>query len=406
MKTRRPLAAVALSAATALAIVGCGRADPAETGGADEPYRVLVTGGISAQGVLAANAQTAILAAQAGARVQNESGGIGGRRIELTIVDDGGDPTKAVTELRKAISAKKPDLFLSSGPSSVSAAVLPILNQNDILSFGVAPTPDSTDAAKFPLNFDLGIGAPESARGIVGHAKEKGYDSIGVIHGSTAYGELFGKEMTSTLEKAGLRQAGNEEYEATALDMTAQLQSLKNAGAEAVAVDAYGAPLGYILQNMQRLGWDVPLIGNISVGATNLVANEPPTGVLGTPQVENLVVQVFTSTVHDADSEAVNRMVDTMASIGTIPSTLVVAGNYDAFPLVAAGAEKAGTTTDAGKLAQAIETDEVQETAETAFFARYNFSADSHGPNPSQDEMRFIAPTKVVNGQFGSDRQP
>ncbi|NKS18155.1 ABC transporter substrate-binding protein [Rhodococcus hoagii] len=402
--TARHAPALVAAAVSTLLLVSCGTADPAESDGADEPYRVLVTGGISAQGALAANAQTSILAAKAGAQVQNEAGGIGGRRIELTVVDDGGDPTKAVTELRKAITAQKPDLYLSSGPSAVSAAVLPILKQNDILSFGMAPTSDSTDPSKFPLNFDVGVGPTESARGIVGFAKEKGYDDIGVVHGSTAYGESFGKEMTSALKDAGLEQAGNEEYEATALDMTAQLQALKNAGAKAIALDAYGAPLGYVLQSMQRLDWDVPLIGNISVGATNLVANEPPAGVLGTPASENLVVQVFGSTVHDTDAETVNRMVDTMASLGTISSTLVIAGQYDAFPLVAAAAEYAGTTTDAAKLAEALETEEVQANASTAFFSRYHFTADDHGPNPDQDEMRFIAPTKVLNGQFGNPR--
>lgn len=390
--------------ASVLCLASCDSAGSIESDGTDRPYRVLVTGGISAQGVLAANAQTSILAAKAGAQVQNEAGGIGGRQIELTVVDDGGDPTTAVTQLRKAITDRKPDLYLSSGPSAVSAAVLPILKQNDILSFGVAPTADSTDPTKYPLNFDVGVGPSESARGIVVYAKEKGYDDIGVIHGSTAYGESFGAEVTAALEQEGLNQAANEEYEATALDMTPQLQSLKNAGAKALALDAYGAPLGYILQSMQRLSWDVPLIGNISVGATNLVANEPPAGVLGTPAIGNLVVQVFGSTVYDAEDGVVTKMVETMASLGAIPSTLVIAGHYDAFPLIAAAAEKTGTSTDTTRLAEALETREVQENAATAFFTRYHFTPDNHGPNPSQDEMRFIAPTRVLDGQFGNPR--
>ncbi|WP_305092713.1 ABC transporter substrate-binding protein [Prescottella sp. R16] len=401
MRNRRPVL-VAAVAVSALTLAACGSADSTEAGGADQPYRVLVTGGISAQGVLAANAETSILAAKAGAQVQNEAGGVGGRQIELTVVDDAGDATIAVTKLREAINKQKPDLVLNSGPSSIGAATLPILKQNKILSFNVSPTEDSTNPSKFPLNFDLAPGATDNARGIVGYAKDKGYNDIGVIHGSTAYGELFGKEMTSALEKAGLKQVANEEYEATALDMTAQLQSLKNAGAKAIALDAYGAPLGYLLQSMQRLAWDVPIIGNTSVSSTSLVANEPPNGVLGTPEMKNLVSQVFTSTVYDPDNAAVNQMVDTMASIGTISSTLIIADNYDAFPLVAAAAEKAGTTTDAEKLAEALETEEVQENAKTAFLSRYNFTADNHGPNPNQDEMEFIAPTKVVNGQFGN----
>lgn len=398
---RRPIF-VAAVAVTTLALAGCSGSSESD-GGADSPYRVMLTGGVSAQGVLAANSQTSLLATKAGAQVQNEAGGVGGRQIELTTVDDAGDATIAVTKLREAInSGKKPDLYLNSGPSSIAAAVLPILKQNGILSMSLSPSPDSTDPAKFPLNFDLAPGATDTARGTVAYAKSQGYTKVGVLHGSTAYGELFGAEMTKALERDGLQAAGNEEYDAAALDMTAQLQSLKNSGANALAIDAYGAPLGYVLQSIERLGWDVPLIGNTSVAATSLVANEPPNGVLGTPQAKNLVGQVFTSTVFDPDNALVNKMVDTMASLGTIQSTLIIADNYDAFPLVAAAAEKVGSSTDPKKLAEALETSEVQENAKTAFLSRYHFSEDHHGPNPDVSELKFIAPTKILNGQFGN----
>ncbi|MCJ0902162.1 ABC transporter substrate-binding protein [Rhodococcus sp. ARC_M6] len=398
---RRPILLAAV-AVTALALTGCSGSTDSEAG-ADSPYRVLLTGGLSAQGALAANSQTASLATKAGVQVQNAAGGIGGRQIELTTVEDAGDATIAVTKLREAInSGKKPDLYLNSGPSSIAAAVLPILKQNNILSMSLSPAPDSTDPAKFPLNFDLAPGATDTARGISEYAKSKGYSNVGVLHGSTAYGELFGAQMTKELEKVGVKAAGNEEYDAAALDMTAQLQALKNSGANAIALDAYGAPLGYVLQSLERLGWDVPLIGNTSVSATNLIANEPPAGVLGTPQVKNLVTQVFTSTVFDPNNDLVNTMVNTMASLGSIPSTLILADNYDAFPLVAAAAEKVGSSTDPKKLAEALETPEVQENAKTAFLSRYNFTADSHGPNPNTSELKFISPTKILNGQFGN----
>lgn len=281
---RRPILVAAVAATAALTLSGCSGSTESE-GGADAPYRVLLTGGLSGQGALAANSQTASLATKAGVQVQNAAGGIGGRQIELTTVEDAGDATIAVTKLREAInSGNKPDLYLNSGPSSIGAAVLPILKQNNILSLSLSPAPDSTDPTKFPLNFDLAPGATDTARGISEYVKTKGYNSVGVLHGSTAYGELFGEEMTKALGKVGVAAAGNEEYDATALDMTAQLQSLKNAGAAAIALDAYGAPLGYVLQSLERLGWEVPLIGNTSVSATNLIANDPPTGVLGTPR--------------------------------------------------------------------------------------------------------------------------
>ncbi|EGD55971.1 ABC transporter substrate-binding protein [Gordonia neofelifaecis] len=388
-------------AVSSLTLAACGNSDSTSSGGADQPYRVLITAGISGQGALAANAQTSVLAAKAGVQVVNNDGGIDGRKIQLTVVDDGGDATNAVTKIRQSITESKPDLVLDSGPSTISAALLPILKQNKILSFNVAPTEDSTNPDKFPLNFDLAPGGTDNSKSIAGYAKEKNYNDIGVIHGSTAYGEEFGEKMGQAVTAAGLKLAGNVEYEVTALDMTAQLQSLKNAGAKALVVDAYGAPLGYLLKNIERLGWDVPIIGNTSVSGTNLIANTPPAGVLGTPAVKNLVTQVFTSTVYDPNNAAVKQMVDTMASLGEIRSTLIVADNYDAMPLIAAAAKKAGTSTDPQKLAEALENPEVQQNAKTAFLARYNFTADSHDPNPAQSEMKFIAPTKVVNGQFG-----
>ncbi len=57
---RRPIL-VAAVAVTALALAGCSGSSESD-GGADSPYRVLLTGGISAQGVLAANSQTSLLA--------------------------------------------------------------------------------------------------------------------------------------------------------------------------------------------------------------------------------------------------------------------------------------------------------------------------------------------------------
>lgn len=402
MKNRHS-ALVAALAVSAVALAGCSGSSSSAEGGSDGPYRVLVTGAISGQGALAANSQTSILAAKAGEKAINEAGGIGGRQVELTVVDDGGDATKAVSNLREAIaSGKKPDLYLNSGPSTVSAATLPILKQNKILSFNVGPTENSSNPEEFPLNFDLSPSPADYAASIARYAKGKGYQQVGVIHGSSAYGEAFGKAMESSLSAEGVSGAGSEEYDIAALDMTAQLQSLKNKGAQALVVDAYGAPLGYLLTSLQRLDWNIPLIGNTSVSGTALVAKPAPEGVLGTPATANLVMQMFPSTVFDANDAAVNGMVDAMASMGQIPSTLILADNYDPFGLVAAAAEKVGNSSDPEALADALENQEVLDNAKTAFLPSYHYSADSHAPNLEDDGYRFVAPSKLLNGQYGN----
>lgn len=400
MMKKRTVVGATISA-VALAVSGCSGAGSSAGSSDDGTYDVFLSAGISAQGVLAANAQTSILAAKAGAKVQNDQGGINGEPVNLTIIDDGGDPTKAVTNLRKAINENKPDLYLNSGPSSVASAVLPVLKSGNILSFNIAPTEDSGDPDEYPLNFDLSPSAEFQAHAIVKHAKSQGYSRIGVLHGNTAFGEQFGDGASKWLSNTGLEEVGNQEYDVDSLDMTAQLQALKNSGAEFVILDAYGASLGHVLDGVERLGWDIPMVGDTSVSATDLVSNDPPNGVLGTNKAESLKTEVYASTVHTPDDDRVNKMVDTMASLGEIPTTLIMAWNYDPFPLVASAARTTGGT-EPKQIAAALEDKDVQKDAETATLSEHNFSSDSHSPTPDLSEVVITTPTRLINGQFGN----
>ncbi|MFC0861414.1 ABC transporter substrate-binding protein [Sphaerimonospora cavernae] len=404
MKSRFSMMA-ALVAGAALALTACGSsdssADKGAGGGTGEPYRVLVMGGLSADGVLKNNAQTSILSAKAGAENVNRNGGVLGHKVEITVVDDGANPTVAVTKLREALASKsRPDLVLNSGPSTIAAATLPILKQNNVLSFNIGPTEDSADPAAFPLNFDLSASPTDYAKGFVAYLQQKGYKSVGVIHGSSAYGVTFGQRIEKALTDAGITVVANEEYDVAALDMTPQLQAIQAKNPEALVMDGYGGPVGYLLKSLEKLGWDIPVVGNNSMAATGLISSKPPAGVLGTDQVKNLVMEVYISTRHDPADTRVNEAVKTMTALGEIPSTLINAYNYDALPLVAAAAEKAGTADDPKAIATALEDPAVQEKAVTAILPRYNFSAQSHEPNVGADAFTFIAPSELKNGQF------
>src|SRR5699024_1022546 len=195
--------------------------------------------------------------------------------------------------LREAInSGNKPDMFLDSGPSTVAMAVLPVLKQNKILSFNIAPAEGTSDPSEYPLNFDIAPGPESTNRGIAQYAKEQGYDDIGILHSNSGSGEAYGNAAKEQITEAGMNVAATETFDTTSLDMTPQLQALENAGTKVLVLDAYGAPLGHVLEGTQRLGWDVPIIGQTTVSATNLIATAPPEGVLGTPKAENLSTQV------------------------------------------------------------------------------------------------------------------
>ncbi|WP_377320289.1 ABC transporter substrate-binding protein [Pimelobacter simplex] len=382
-------------AALALVAAGCA----GEEAGSGDEYLVLVLGGVSAEGVLADNAATSVLAAQAGVDAVNEEGGIDGRKVVISVVDDQADPTVAVTKLREAIAKDKPDLVLNSGPSTVADAILPILGQNEILSLSTVPTERSADPEQFPLNFDLAASAGDQIRAYLPYFEEKGYAKVGILHGSSSYGEVYGASAERIFEDAGIDVLATVEYDVAALDMTAQLEAIRSKNPDALVLDAYGAALGYVLKGVEKLGWDIPIIGDTSVSATGLISTEPPSGVLGTPAVANLVMQVYRSAAFDPADQRVVDAVARMRERGDIRATLILAYNYDALLLVRAAAEAAGST-DPHALADALVDPSVVDAAPTAIITSYNFTEERHDAQPDADEFAFIAPGPLEDGQF------
>lgn len=399
-------------AATAAGIVvstvvlaGCsGGTDGGDSsGGGDskDPIQVVVLGGLGAEGILGDNATTAVTAAKASVDAVNDMGGILGRDVEITHLEDNADPTVAVTKLREYIATEgAPALVLNSGPSTITEAMLPILTQNKVFSFNIGPTATSADPKVNPYSFDLSASVPDYLGSFVAEIEDGGYENVAVLHGSSAYGELFGSSAETTFADAGFTVTGNEGFDNAALDMTAQLSALQTGDPDVLVLDAYGAPLGYVLQSLEKLGWDVPVMGNTSVSATGLIARPTPDGVLGTDQVKNLTMQVYNSTQYNPDDKPVNEAVERMVAAGEIRSSLITAYNYDSVLLFKAAAEKAGALDDIDALVTAMLDPEVQKGAGTAILSNYAFTKDSHSPHVSADQFAFIAPGKMVNGQF------
>lgn len=385
----------------ALALAGCTATDPAAERNADAPIKIVVFGGIGAEGTLAGTASTSVAAAAAGVAAVNDDGGVLGRELELVVVDDTADPTVAVTKLRELLAAgDKPAAIMNSGPSTIADAMIPIMTQNQIVSFNIGPTSTSADPSVSPFNFDLSPSVLDHVEAFVPVIEERGFERVGILHGSSAYGEQYGRTAVQIFQDAGLDVIGTEGFDNAALDMVPQLMSLRESDPEVIVLDAYGAPFGYVMQGLDKLGWDVPVLGTTSVSATALVSTEPPAGLLGTDQVANLSIQMFQSTKNDPAATAVNEMVERIAAAGDIKSSLTTAANYDAVLLLAAAMEKAGTADDAEAIAEALTQTEVQQAAETVVLGLYRFTEESHTPHARAEEFVFVTPGPMVNGQF------
>jgi branched-chain amino acid transport system substrate-binding protein len=404
---RRRLALAAAVSSSILLLAACGSSGGGSgsgaSGGSGGSIPVMVSAGLSAQGTLGRNAAMAVQAVKASAAVINKNGGVQGKQIAVTVVDDKGDPTTAVTQLQNAInSGKKPVVWLDSGPANLAAAVLPILTQNKILSFNIGPTADSPNPAKYPYNFDLSPSTPNYAKAFCPYAKTQGNTKVAILYGDDAYGDSLGPEIKKDCESGGSTVTGIEKFDETSLDLTPQLQKLQSGGPQTLIVVAYGAPVGYVLKGITKIGWNIPVLGDVAVAATDIVSAAPPTGLLGTTEEANLRFEVFQSTVYQASTSQpanLNTMIAALKAQAEIQATLVLAYDYDGVQLFAAAAKKANTTTDVAALAKGIES-LGDGDANTGVFERYYFTSSNHSPNEPATAFTFAKPSKVIDGQF------
>lgn len=395
---------IALATATALAVTAaCGSSSgDGGPGSGGDPLRLLLLAPTSAP-ALANNATNEINAAKAAVATVNRNGGVLGRPIELDVQDEANSATTAVTKLNAALTGtSKPAVLIQADSSPITSAVLPLTKQKKVTTFNFAQTADSGDPSKNPYSFDLAASTSSIGSAFCAEMKAKNIKTFAIIRNDTPFANGETDEVTKHCQAEGITSVGAEKFAVSSLDVTPQLSSLQAKNPEVLVFFAYGAPAGYVLQGVNRLAWNVPLLGDGAVIASPVVTTPPPTGMLGTPMETNLRAMAYASTAYSpGQPQPVSDLIAGMKAAGGIPAPLTVAYAYDAVILAAAAAAAAGTTTDGAKIAAAVEK-LPPGGPKTAIFSSYRFSSASHAANPDPSQFTFIKPTAVVDGQFGN----
>src|SRR5215831_11019335 len=150
-KASRFLSSVALLGAAAVAVAACSSPQQAATGGPETdttPYPVGLV--YSQTGALASYGKQYIEGFKAGlAYVTKGTNAVNGHAVEVTEVDDAGDPAKAVTAAKDLIG-KGIKILAGSTASGVGLQVAPIAAQNKVLFIsGPAATDGLTGINKY-----------------------------------------------------------------------------------------------------------------------------------------------------------------------------------------------------------------------------------------------------------------
>jgi branched-chain amino acid transport system substrate-binding protein len=292
---------------------------------------------------------------RAAVTVLNKSGGINGAHVVVTVVNDGGTPTTGVTKLEAALnSSTKPSVVLDADASPEAAAELPILAQAKVFSLNQSPTATSGTPKKFPYSFDLSPSTTNYVQSFISTAKAKGYKKIAVINGNDAYGTAIGASMVKLAKAAGLTITGETAYKTTGLTYTATLSGLQSGKPQVLWADGYGAASGYLMQDIKKIGWNVPVMADDSFSVSPPVVTPPPTGSLGTTIEKGITFQTVTAGVYTPPSKTPKNVATMLAAMkrnGHPKASLLFGYEYDGV-LMAGYAARRATATPARRTSQ------------------------------------------------------
>jgi branched-chain amino acid transport system substrate-binding protein len=190
----------------------------------------------------------------------NAKGGVNGRKIQLAVFDDQGDPTVG-TNLARKIDSQGYIAMLGTAESAVTIAMAPSLRQAEIPNIASGQSPGMV-ALKSPFLF---LNGPTSttydetlAKYVVDQKKMK---KIAMISNNGSYGKGEHDAFLKALGDRGLKPVADEVVTTDQKDFSAQLTKIRQRSPEVIFLGAEEVESGLIVKQARDLGITVPFAG-------------------------------------------------------------------------------------------------------------------------------------------------
>ncbi|HEY2133018.1 MAG TPA: ABC transporter substrate-binding protein [Acetobacteraceae bacterium] len=169
---------------------------------------------------------------------------IAGQSVEYTVLDDGGDSTRAVANMRKLIDEDHADAIIGSSTTPASMAMIAVAAEKLVPMISLAASASliaPMDAQrrwvfKVPQNDSL------MADAIAAHMQAAGVKTVGFIGFNDAYGDGWALEFDRAAKAHGLKVAASERFARNDTSVTGQVLRLVAARPDAVLIAGAGTP--------------------------------------------------------------------------------------------------------------------------------------------------------------------
>lgn len=241
----RSLSRFVLGAAAALALAAPAAAQDLKIG-----LSVSLSGPNSSLGVPYANGMKAALA------IKPE---IGGRKVQLIVLDDASDPTTSGRNARKLVEEEKVDVLMGSSGVPATIAISQVGRETKTPMIGLSPIQLKPEDAEWTVT----VAQPPQLMidAIVERMKQNGVKTVGFIGFSDAWGDLVYNALSKAAEPAGIKVVANERYARADQSVSGQVLKLIAARPDAVMTGGAGTPGALPYLALQERGFKGGIYG-------------------------------------------------------------------------------------------------------------------------------------------------
>ena len=153
----------------------------------------------------------------------NQAGGVGGKHINLTIYDDGGDQAKSVQLSNRLIFQDKVVAAFGPTVTPTGEMIVPVFEQNKVVEIGYVAQDYLWKDTQF-----IFMSIPTDAvlvEAMLGYAKKIGAKKIAIAYADVPYGVSGAKLMRQRAKNAGLDLVGDVKWGEGDIDFTPAAKS-------------------------------------------------------------------------------------------------------------------------------------------------------------------------------------
>jgi branched-chain amino acid transport system substrate-binding protein len=194
----------------------------------------------------------------------NKAGGINGRSLKLVLEDAQGSNSSAVNAFVKVVQQYKPPFAMVTSYSTQNAAVSSEVAKAQIpvmYAGGADALSDPRNPWMFRIRPHDGLVAVAMATFAKDTLKLK---NPGILYVQNDFGQGGANAVTKQLASAGIKVVGQEAYGQNDKDMSAQILSLKNKGADGFIAFVYPQDGALLLRQFKSLGIRQPVLTSSS----------------------------------------------------------------------------------------------------------------------------------------------